>query len=90
MESFTKQPIERLDYDVDFTSWLKAGDAILTTTVTSSPAGLTIETTDAATAIPKLWVSGGVNKKTYVVSTLVITNQGRAKEVNFKLKIKDV
>ena len=90
MDSFYKQPTERLDYDIDFTDWLPNGDAIITTVASSNPTGLTIVITDADTIIPKLWVSGGVNKKTYVVSTLVATNQGRTKEVNFKLKIKDV
>lgn len=89
MDSFTKQPTERLDYDVDFSDWLPNGDAIITTAVTSSPSGLTVYVTDAATLIPKLWVSGGLDRISYVVSVTVETNQGRNKEVNFKIKVKD-
>lgn len=89
MDSFTKQPTERLDYDVDFSDWLPNGDAIISTAVASTPSGLTIYVTDAATLIPKLWVSDGVDKNSYAVSVTVETSQGRSKEVNFKIKIKD-
>jgi hypothetical protein len=89
MDSFQKQPTEQLDYDIDFSDWLPNGDAITSTTVTSSPAGLTIYVTDAATIIPKVWVAAGVGKKSYIVSVTVETNQGRTKEVNFKVKVKD-
>jgi hypothetical protein len=30
-----------------------------------------------------------VDKKSYIVSVTVETNQGRTKEVNFKVKVKD-
>jgi hypothetical protein len=51
--------------------------------------GLTVGMTDSATAIPKLWVSGGIHKDRYKVSVVVATSQGRTKEVNFQIKIKD-
>jgi len=89
MDSFYKQPTERLDYDIDFTEWLPNGDAIITTVATCTPAGLTIAITDATTAIPKLWVSYGIDNKSYVISVTCETNQGRTKEVNFKIKVKD-
>ena len=89
MDSFYKQPTERLDYDIDFSLWLPNGDAIIGTTTNSTPVGLTIAITDAATLIPKIWVSDGVDKNTYVVSVTVETSQGRNKEVNFKIKVKD-
>ena len=89
MDSFYKQPTERLDYDVDFSLWLSPGDAIIATSVVSNPIGLTIYVTDAATLIPKLWVSGGVDKNSYILSVTVETQQGRTKEVNFKVKVMD-
>ena len=89
MESYTKQPTERLDYDIDFTAWLPNGDAIISTVTASTPAGLTIYVTDATTIIPKVWVAEGLDKKSYIVSVTVETNQGRTKEVNFKVKVKD-
>ena len=57
--------------------------------VTSTPAGLTVGMTDAATAVPKIWVGGGVDKVRYTLSILASTSQGRSKEVNFEIKIKD-
>jgi hypothetical protein len=85
-----KQPNEQLDYDLDFTLFLPLGDSITSTTVSVTPAvGLSVGLTDGATAIPKLWISGGVNKEKYKVSALAVTSQGRTKEVNFQIKIKD-
>lgn len=57
--------------------------------MTSTPDGLTVGLTDADTAIPKIWVGGGVDKVRYVISILASTSQGRSKEVNFEIKIKD-
>ena len=45
--------------------------------------------TDTTTAIPKLWISGGDDKSRYKVSVVAVTSQGRTKEVNFQIKIKD-
>jgi hypothetical protein len=89
MDTYYKQPTERLDYDVDFSEWLPAGDAIITTAVVSAPVGLTILITDGATLIPKLWVEGGVDAITYIIEVTCETQYGRTKEVNFKLKVKD-
>jgi|TARA_R110000744_G_scaffold41527_1_gene93903 hypothetical protein len=90
METFTKQPTELLDYDIDLSLWLKTGDSVISTSVTSAPVGLSIALTDVATSIPKVWISDGVDKVTYIITAIVATNQGRRKEVNFKLKLKDV
>jgi hypothetical protein len=90
MDTYSKQPTERLDYDVDFSEWLPPGDAIITTAVGVEPAGLTIAVTDAATLIPKLWVDGGVDGATYLISVTCETQYGRNKEVNFKLKVKEI
>tara|TARA_B110000503_G_scaffold109251_1_gene163374 strand:- start:454 stop:726 length:273 start_codon:yes stop_codon:yes gene_type:complete len=90
MESFYKQPTERLDYDIDFTYWLPNGDAIIATDAVSTPVGLALTVTDYDTIIPKVWVAGGEDKNRYVVSVVCVTNQGRTKEVNFQIKVKDV
>ena len=90
METFTKQPTELLDYDIDLSLWLKTGDSVISTVMTSLPVGLTISLTDVATSIPKLWIADGVDKITYEITATIVTNQGRRKEVNFKLKLKDI
>jgi hypothetical protein len=51
--------------------------------------GLTVGMTDSTTAIPKLWVSGGTHKERYKIAVVAATSQGRTKEVNFQIKIKD-
>ena len=90
MEIYNQQPSEILDYDVDFTDWLALGDSVESTVVSSKPTGLIIGITADTTDIPKIWVSGGIDKVRYTISTVATTTQGRSKEVNFQIKIKDV
>jgi len=99
MDSFSKQPDEILDYDVDLTEWVTVGDTVNGTEVSVDgsayavnhvSAGISISITNAATSVPKLWVSGGVDGIVYKISVQVSTNSGRLKEVDFKMKIKDI
>ena len=40
--TFKKQPVEVVDYDIDYVDWLTAGDNVASATVTVVPSGLTI------------------------------------------------
>jgi hypothetical protein len=90
MTTYYKQSNERLDYDIDYTLWLPEGDAVIETVVSVDPVGLDVALSDGATAIPKLWVGGGLDRVNYVVSVTCVTQYGRTKEINFKLKVKDI
>lgn len=86
-----KQPAERLDYDIYYEDWLTAGDGITTakTTVQVFPLGLTLSSYVVDTII-KIWVAGGVNGVTYKVTVTVETDDGRVKQDEFKIKVKDI
>lgn len=92
MDTFFKQPSDVLDYDVDFSRWLPAGD-----TITSATADIDIvgEVTINAIQIPsdgltvKLWLAGGVTNGRYKVTVHAATTQGRSKEVDFILRVRD-
>lgn len=94
--TFSKQPVERYDYDFDYGDWLTEGDNLETTTVEVHPndstevGGLQIDTVTVIDPIVKLWISGGINGVTYKITMTSNTADGRIKQDEFKLKIKDI
>ncbi len=106
MKAFQKQPRDVLDYDVDMSTWFSAipGDEIQSVSISITCDSEDIPTlmvgspvhTDQATlmgATPlsfKLWLSGGTNYLDYVVTCLVSTEEDRQKEVEFKIKVRDL
>jgi hypothetical protein len=86
----TQQPSDIYDYDVDFSSWFPPGDTIIVATVVASPT----MPVDPSTAINgqtvKVWVyDGGTSGLTYTLTLLAITSDGRQKEVELRVKIKE-
>ena len=98
---FTKQPAETLDYDIDFSEFLGPGDTLVSTgnppvpsplSVVVSPTGLTPVNTfviENGTTI-KQWLSGGVDGVRYKVTLTATSNNGRVKQVEFLVRVKEV
>ena len=91
LTTYTKQPAEVLDYDVDFSSWIPAGDAIISATATVSPSGLTVGAPIifAAENYVKVWVSSGTSGNTYKVEITATTDDGRVNQVELKFVVKE-
>lgn len=90
--NFTKQSGETLDYDIDASEWLSINDSVVTAVTTVTPTGLTIQNTyvlEAGTVV-KVWLAGGTNGTTYKVQVVMTTEDGRIKESEFKLRVKDI
>ena len=83
MKKFNKQPADVLDYTVDLTNWMVSGDTI-------TPSGPSIAVTQGASTQPKIWVSGGTNGKQYKVTTTIVTNGGRTKEIDFNVLVTEI
>jgi hypothetical protein len=88
--TFNKQPAEVMDYDIDFTKWMVEGDSIVAALATVDNPGLTITQTLITTPVVKVWVSGGTTSNTYKITVIATSTGGRVKEVEFKLKVKEV
>ena len=88
MTTYTQQPSEVLDYDIDLTDWLATGDTVSGSTVTAET-GLTVTIANEDTSTPKVWCSGGTDGTTYKVTVLITTSGGRTKEVDFKIKVRE-
>lgn len=85
-----KQPTDQLDYDLDLSKWMPDGDEILSVTHSVEPAGsLVVDTLHVKDLDVKVWLSGGEDGKTYVVSILVGTREGRVKEASFKIRVRN-
>jgi len=86
----TKQPSEVLDYDFKYTDWLDSGDEIESAEVTVAT-GITLDSYNIVSpGIVKVWLSGGTDGETYLITCVATTEGGREKEKEFKLKIKEV
>ncbi len=90
LDTYTKQPAEVLDYDIDYTDWLEAGDIIVGKTVTVDT-GLNIDSSSifGASLKVKVWLSGGTHGTTYKVTVTITTLLGMVKQDEFKIRVKE-
>ena len=96
MNLFQKQPADVLDYDLDFSDWLTGSDTITgavataSTTETADPADLMVNSTQIVGQNVKVWVSAGVSGRSYKVTTTITTSEGRVKQLEFKIRVRDL
>ena len=88
--TFQKQPADRLDYDVTYAQWLTAGDNLSDVVAEVTPEGLVIETVYVVDPKVKVWLSGGDSGTTYKVTLTANTADGRIRQDEFKVKVKDI
>lgn len=105
MQSFPKQPHDVLDYDIDMSNWFAdipqddINDVVITvdnddddeSPIIIGPPGHSPFTIMGNPAWRiKIWIAGGSDQTDYVVTVVVGTEQDRKKEVEFKLKVRDL
>lgn len=88
---FQKQSGDTLDYDIDYSQWLYAGDYLVSVAVTVGPlpTDLADISQNVTQSIAKVWVGGGTSGNTYLITVTVTTSAGRVKQDEFKIKVKD-
>ena len=87
---FRKQPVEVLDYDIDYSEWLTEGDNVESAIVEVAPNGLVVESVFINDPRVKVWLSGGTDSVQYKVTVTATTAEGRVKQEEFKIRVKDV
>ena len=91
MNLFQKQPIDQLDYDLDFSDWLTDTDEITgAVAVSSVPDELVVVSVSISGAFVKIWVRAGLNGQTYKISSRITTSEGRIKELEFKIRVREL
>ena len=88
--NFTKQPVDVLDYDIDYSQWLTTGDNVESINVAVEPSGLTVDNTFVNDPRVKIYLSGGTDGTTYKITVTTTTADGRVKQDEFKLKVKEI
>ncbi len=86
--TFTMQPADAWDYDIDYSKWLTESDGLSDTVapnVVVSPSGLEVEsvTRDFDNRRVKVWLSGGADSERYKVEVTTRTREGRVRQDEF-------
>ena len=89
LNTFTKQPADRLDYDFDYKAFLLGNDTIIDAVFTAEPVGLGTDTPVVEPKYAKIWVYGGVAGTTYKITCTVTTEHGRVKQDEIKIRVKE-
>lgn len=82
-----KDPADILDYSIDWSQWLAAGDFISTSTWTSYNPAITLATNNFGTATTTIWATGGTAGEVYNIGNVIITNDGRQEERRIELTV---
>lgn len=88
--TFLKQPAERLDYDITYADWLIDGDEVQSCVATPDNASLLVDAIYTSSRTVKIWLSGGVAGLTYKLTVTTTTADGRIKQDELKIKVKEI
>jgi hypothetical protein len=84
MPSITKDPVDNLDYTVDWSLYLASYlDTIDSVVWSATPAGLTLGANSKGATDATIWLSGGAAGVTYSVTCRITTVGGRVTERTF-------
>ncbi|MFC3074916.1 phage fiber-tail adaptor protein [Shinella pollutisoli] len=85
-----KAPADELDYDIDFSRWLKGSDRIIDAETTiAGETSVSVVRTDFADRSVRVWLSGGMAGENGLISVLATTVEDRKKEFCFVIKVRD-
>ncbi|SNY95572.1 phage fiber-tail adaptor protein [Halomonas sp. hl-4] len=92
--TFTMQPADEWDYDIDYSDWLPESDGLSESTppeVVISPEGLTAEsiTRDYDNKRVKIWLLGGEDGQRYKVEVTTRSREGRVRQDEFYIIVRD-
>lgn len=92
-----KQPADFLDYDIDFSEWLVGTDAIAsieTRVLRDDGRALGSGDLQAKYVINnsprvKIWLIDGIDREGYKLEVTVTTDDGRIKQVELRVRVRD-
>lgn len=92
--TFTMQPADQWDYDIDYGEWLPESDGLsqdTLPTVKITPEGLKAETVtrDYDNKRVKIWLSGGLNGTRHKVEVTTRSWEGRVRQDEFFIIARD-
>ncbi len=86
------QPNDVQDYDIDYSEWFPVDDVITEAVIGCTPPMVMLPSYAIGPAnVVKVWVyAGGVDGITHKITVRAITSDGREKEAELRVKIKEV
>ena len=87
LTTFPKDPNATLDYSIDWSSWLAAGESLTSSTWTRSSTTLQESNTTLTTSIATIWLAGGSAGTKYTVANKIGTTSGRVDERTIDIKV---
>lgn len=84
-----KDPNDVIDYDLDWSKWLRDGDTILVSDWIV-PAGITMNSETSTNTSSKIWLSGGTAGQSYSLTNRITTAQGRQKDRTITIRVKEL
>ena len=91
LATFTKQPVEELDYDFDYSAFLSTTDTVVSAVITVEPVeegGITVSGTVVEPTYVKAWLAGGKVGTTYKI-TCTATTEHRVKQDEIKIRVRE-
>ena len=86
---FVKQPLEILDYDVDFSAWFAGrGDTPASIAVITEP-GIVLVGNSLVGTMVKVVLSGGTDGVKYKITVRLTTTSGIVREADFSVAVKE-
>jgi len=90
LNRYTKQPADRLDYDLEYADWLSAGDALLSAVAVVEPVGgVTLDDPLIDGTRVKIFASAGANGMNYKITVTTTTVLFRIKQDEFYVRVRD-
>ena len=86
----TQQPADVQDYDIEFAEWFPPGDVIVGCFIDVQPAMPLPPSYAIQGQRVKVWVYAGATDGKYKITVRPTTNDGRVKEVELMVRIKEV
>lgn len=88
--TITKQPVDKIDYDIDCSDLVGRADHVLSVAASVTPATMTVQAFVIDDKTVKLWVSGGDSGTTYKVELTVTTYLDRVKQDEIRVRVKEI
>lgn len=84
----TKDPNAVLDFQIDWSDWLAAGETISTSSWTV-PSGITRDSDSENNTAATIWLSGGTAGTNYDCINRIVTSAGRTDDRTLRVRCKD-
>ena len=86
MKQFIKDPDAVLDYKMDWTAWLGETDVIVASSWEVDSDEIVVDSDSFTDTDTTVWLSGGLNRKKYLITNSIETDDGRKDDRSFLIK----